>query len=144
MAERYRKRGRRGQRFARRAAGMLESALLLLLHHEPAHGYTLLEGLSQFGLDDLDPSAVYRTLRDMEDQGWVTSTWDQEQTLGPPRRVYCITGTGDEMLAAWIQDLDETRNMLSRLVATYQSHMQVCEGEHYRRAAEVKPRRKHT
>jgi PadR family transcriptional regulator PadR len=130
---------RGGRRHARRAAGMAESALLLLLHQEPAHGYTLLEGLGEFGLGAMDPSAIYRMLRDMEDRGWVTSTWDEEQSLGPPRRVYRITDVGDEVLAAWIQDLDETRQMLNRLVSRYYAHMEVCEGEHYPHAAEVEP-----
>ncbi len=124
---------RRGRGRARRTAGMLESVLLLLLHHEPAHGYTLLEELGEFGLGAMDPSAVYRTLRDMESRGWVTSTWDEEQTLGPPRRVYGITDLGDEVLAEWIQELDQTREMLNRLVARYRAHMEVCEGEHYPR-----------
>lgn len=39
-------RRRRGQGHGRRATSMLESVLLLLLHHEPAHGYTLLEGVA--------------------------------------------------------------------------------------------------
>lgn len=133
-------RRRRGQGHARRAAGMLESVLLLLLHQEPAHGYTLLEGLDEFGLGAMAPSPVYRTLRDMEHRGWVTSTWDGERTLGPPRRVYRITHMGDEVLAAWIQDLDETRDMLNRLVSRYRAHMEVCEGEHYPRASGAEPK----
>lgn len=135
-------RRRRGQGHARRAAGMAESALLLLLHHEPAHGYTLLKGLEEFGLGAMDPSAVYRTLRDMEDRGWATSTWDEQETLGPPRRVYRITDVGDEVLAAWIQDLDETRQMLNHLVSKYYAHMEVCEGEHYPRAAGIEPQQR--
>jgi PadR family transcriptional regulator PadR len=133
-------RRRRGQGHARRAAGMAESALLLLLHYEPAHGYTLLEGLGEFGLGAIDPSAIYRMLRDMEDRGWVTSSWNEQETLGPPRRVYRITDVGDEVLAAWIQDLDETRKMLNRLVSKYHAHMEVCAGEHYPRAAVVEPK----
>jgi hypothetical protein len=73
---------RRGR--SRRAVRMLEPTLLLLLHHTPAHGYTLLERLGEFGLADLNTSVVYRALRDMETKGWVTSTWDEEQTQGPP------------------------------------------------------------
>jgi len=130
-------RRRRGQGHTRRAAGMAESALLLFLHHEPAHGYTLVEELGEFGLGALDPSAVYRTLRDMEDRGCVTSMWDEEQTLGPPRRVYRITDVGDEVLAARIQDLDETRKMLNRLVSRYHAHMEICQGEHYPRATGI-------
>lgn len=127
-------RRRKGHLHARRAAGMAESALLLLLHYEPAHGYTLLEGLREFGLSAMDPSAVYRTLRDMEGRGWVTSSWEKQETLGPPRRVYRITDIGDEMLCAWMSDLEDTCKMLNRLVSSYQDHMQTCEGEHYPRA----------
>ena len=88
----------RGKGRGRRAVRMLEPVLLLLLHHGPAHGYTFLEQLGEFGLEGLNPSVVYRTLRDMEERGWVTSTWDDEQTQGPPRRVYSITTQGDEVL----------------------------------------------
>lgn len=123
-------RGRRGWGCGRRAAGMLESALLLLLHRESAHGYTLLEQLGEFGLGDVDPSAIYRALHDMETRGWATSSWDEEQSQGPARRVYRITGLGTEVLTAWIQDLDETRGMIDHLVEAYRRHMEEDEGAH--------------
>jgi PadR family transcriptional regulator, regulatory protein PadR len=110
---------------------ILEPALLLLLHHGPAHGYTFLEQLGEFGLGDLNPSVVYRALRDMEEKEWVTSTWDEEQSQGPPRRVYRITALGDEVLAAWIQDLGETQKMINRLVGAYRVHMEKGKGEHH-------------
>jgi PadR family transcriptional regulator PadR len=128
---RRRNRGGRGRGCGRRAAGMLESALLLLLHRDTAHGYTLLEQLEEFDLGGVDPSAIYRGLHDMEARGWVTSTWDEEQSQGPPRRVYRITALGDEVLAAWIQDLDETRKMIDRLVGAYRVHMEKGKGEHH-------------
>jgi PadR family transcriptional regulator PadR len=110
---------------------MLEPALLLLLHHGPAHGYTLLERLGEFGLGDLNPSVVYRLLRDMETRGWVTSTWDDEKTQGPPRRVYRLTATGDQVLAWWTQDLRETRGMIDHLLVVYSRHMEEGEGEYH-------------
>jgi len=70
-------------------------------------------------------------LRDMEARGWVASTWDDEQTQGPPRRVYHITALGDEVLATRVQELDETRNMLDRLVGAYRFHMEKGEGEYH-------------
>jgi PadR family transcriptional regulator PadR len=105
--------------------------LLLLLHHGPAHGYTLLEGLGDFGLAHLDPSGIYRTLRDMEAKGWVASTWDEERTQGPPRRVYRITALGDQMLAQWVRDLEESRGRIDHLLNVYQRHMEEGEGEHH-------------
>jgi PadR family transcriptional regulator PadR len=124
-------RGRGRRRRGRRAAGMLQSALLLLLHREPAHGYTLLEQLAEFGLEGIDPSVVYRGLRDMEAQGWVASTWDDEETQGPPRRVYRITSRGDEVLATWMRELEETERMLGRLLGAYRVHMEEGEGEYH-------------
>ncbi|MFN2272776.1 MAG: PadR family transcriptional regulator [Anaerolineae bacterium] len=124
-------RGQRRRRRGRRTTGMRESALLLLLHRQPAHGYTLLEQLGEFGLGEVAPSAIYRVLRDMEARGWVASTWDDEQTQGPPRRVYRITALGDEVLATRVQELDETRNMLDRLVGAYRLHMEKGEGEYH-------------
>ena len=124
-------RGRRGRGRGRRAVRMLEPVLLLLLHHGPAHGYTFLEQLEEFGLGYLDPSVVYRVLRDMEDRGWVTSTWDEEASQGPPRRVYQITAQGDEVLALWAQDLEDARRRIDHLLETYRRHMEEGVGEHH-------------
>jgi PadR family transcriptional regulator PadR len=125
-------RGRgRGRGRGRRAVRMLEPALLLLLHHGPAHGYTFLEQLEEFGLGHLNPSVVYRVLRDMEDRGWVTSTWDEETSQGPPRRVYQITAQGDETLALWTQDLQEARGRIDHLLDTYRRHMEEGKGEYH-------------
>lgn len=120
---------RRGR--GRRAVRMLEPVLLLLLHHGPAHGYTFLEQLDEFGLANLNPSAVYRMLREMEAQGWVVSTWDEEQSQGPPRRVYSITALGDERLALWAQDLAESRTRIDHLLRAYRRHMEEGEGAHH-------------
>jgi len=109
---------------SRRAVRFLEPALLLLLHHGPAHGYTLLERLESFGLGEFDPTVVYRALREMEEQGWVVSAWDREQTQGPPRRVYRLTPLGDEVLRFWVQDLEETRRMVEEFLRAYYQHVE--------------------
>ncbi|MBN1954703.1 MAG: helix-turn-helix transcriptional regulator [Anaerolineae bacterium] len=113
----------RRQGCSRRTARIMEPALLLLLQHGPAHGYTLLEQLGGFGLDEVNPSVVYRALRDMEERGWVTSCWDDEESQGPPRRVYRISPLGDEVLAWWTQDLVETKRMIDCLLTAYECRM---------------------
>jgi PadR family transcriptional regulator PadR len=124
-----RRRRRRGH--SRRAVRLLEPTLLLVLQHGPAHGYTLIEQLGEFGLADVDPSAVYRALRGMEKEGWATSSWDEEQTQGPPRRVYRLTAVGDEMLRWWTQDLRETRGMIDHILGTHNRHIEESEGDYY-------------
>lgn len=123
---RWRRRG-----CSRRAVRMLEPTLLLLLHHGPAHGYTLIERLEDFGLGDLSSSAIYRALRNMEEKGWVSSIWDKEQTQGPPRRVYSLTPLGDEVLSFWVQDLKETRQMVGDILSAYDRHMEEGRGEYH-------------
>lgn len=116
---------------SRRAVRLVEPTLLLLLHHGPAHGYTLIERLSDYGLADVDPSAIYRALRDMEERGWVHSSWEEEQTQGPPRRVYRLTPLGDEALGWWTRDMQDTRRMIDRLLSAYSRHMEEGRGEYH-------------
>jgi DNA-binding PadR family transcriptional regulator len=103
--------------------------LLLRLHQGPAHGYSLLDGLDEFGLGELDPSMVYRVLRDMEDLGWVTSTWDEQQTQGPPRRIYELSALGDEVLAEWTRDLEQSKSRIERFLRVYRQQMKEAERE---------------
>lgn len=130
---RGRGRGRRWRQrgYSRRAVRILKPTLLLLLHHGPAHGYTLIDQLEEFGLGDVNTSVVYRALRDMEDRGWVASSWEEEQTKGPPRRVYSLTALGDEVLTWWTSDLHETRKMIDYILETYTQHMEEGEGDHH-------------
>lgn len=131
MRGRGRGHGRRWRGASRRPVRFVEPTLLLLLHYGPAHGYTLIEQLGKYGLGDIDPSAVYRALRDMESRGWVISSWDEERTQGPPRRVYRLTALGDEVLGFWMQDLGETRDIIDNLSRAYRRHMEEGAGEHH-------------
>jgi poly-beta-hydroxybutyrate-responsive repressor len=131
MRGRGRGHGWRWRGASRRAVRFVEPTLLLLLHYRPAHGYPLIEQLSEYGLADIDHSAVYRALRDMEERGWVVSSWVEKQRQGPRRRVYRLTELGDEVLALWTQDLHETRDMIDYLLDAYSRHMEEGEGEHH-------------
>lgn len=106
----------RGGRGLRR---LLEPVLLLLLSRGPSHGYGLLDGLGDFDLGHLDPSVVYRLLREMEDAGWVNSTWDEHQTQGPPRRVYRLSAAGEQVLNQWTRDLEEWRARIDRFLGAF-------------------------
>ena len=116
MTPRGRGRGRR-----RRVMSFLQPCLLVTLHRGEAHGYSLLNELGEFGfnLDRLDPSLVYRALREMEAASLVTSEWGDE-SLGPQRRVYHITEEGEQALAQWVADLRRTRQEIDCLLAAYE------------------------
>lgn len=110
---------------------MLEPVLLLLLHRCPGHGYALLRKLRQFGLEDLAPGVIYKALREMEMQGWVSSIWDKKQTQGPPRRVYHLSALGDEMLDWYTQNLQQTHDVIAHILDSYGRHMEEGEGEYH-------------
>jgi predicted Fe-Mo cluster-binding NifX family protein/DNA-binding PadR family transcriptional regulator len=117
-----RNRGQRqcGERGCNRRMGQfLDPALLLLLEQSPAHGYTLLSRMAEFGLEFLAPTVIYRSLREMEERGWITSTWNEEETQGPPRRVYALAPAGHAVLACCIAQLQSTQQVIEYLLALH-------------------------
>jgi PadR family transcriptional regulator PadR len=117
---RGRGRGREGER-SLLATRMLEPALLVLLSQGDLHGYTLLERVETLGLSSLQPSMIYRILREMEEAGWVSSIWDREQSQGPPRRVYTLSEEGYAALQQWKKHLEQTQGIISRLLEQIQT-----------------------
>ena len=127
---RGRGRGGDGRGLGRSLRRFLEPVLLMRLHYGTAHGYSLLDGLDEYGLQELDPSVVYRALREMEEDGWVTSTWDEQKTQGPPRRIYRMTDRGHEILDLWVKELERSRSRIERFLEAYHGHMKECTGDH--------------
>ena len=91
--------------------------LLLLLEHEPTHGYALHCDLRARGLN-ADPGAVYRTLRQLDGEGLIASSWT-DAPQGPKRRVYAITRAGRAELDAIASALTRTRNAQSTFLRSY-------------------------
>ncbi len=107
----------------RRGRHMLRPTLLLLVHQGDTHGYDLLDKLKDFGLEGIDPSLIYRALRDMEMDGLISSTWDAQETQGPPRRIYSLTEQGNLVLQQYLDELQVTRSRIDQLLDAYTSHM---------------------
>ena len=98
---------------------LIEPALLAFLSEQKMHGYGLLEKLSDLGLTSINPSVVYRILREYEEIGLVESDWEEEKTQGPPRRVYAITAEGKQALfraeLSLQETIDRTEKILGRI-----------------------------
>jgi len=108
--------GRGGQR----KLFFLESCLLVLLYREPGYGYSLMDGLREFGFqtEKMDISMLYRSLRELEAADMVSGAWD-ENSLGPQRRMYTITPQGEATLEKWIESLRQRRKEIETLEAAY-------------------------
>jgi poly-beta-hydroxybutyrate-responsive repressor len=96
----------------------LRAGLLLLIAEAPAHGYDLLEHISELGFRTNDPGGLYRALRAMEGEGYVESSWDH-QNAGPPRRTYRLSKAGAEHLHAWADALRDASRSLDSYLARY-------------------------
>lgn len=92
--------------------------LLLLLAEAPAHGYELIDRMRPFGFEINDPASVYKSLRQMEQEGFVTSRWELSER-GPARRVYSLSSDGRDVLEAWAFTLEQNRAVLGRFLERY-------------------------
>ena len=94
--------------------------ILLMLRQWNSYGYELMEKLAAFGLQEMNPGTFYRTLRQMEKNGMVSSTWDAS-VAGPARRVYSITQVGETYLKGWAESLDQYQKMMNLFSDLYTS-----------------------
>jgi len=81
---------------------LLSSSLLAYLRRWNAYGYQLVQELGKAGLASFDSTTVYRTLRQLERAGLVSSFWDTSES-GPARRMYALTQAGEAMLDVWLE-----------------------------------------
>ncbi len=92
--------------------------LLLMLRSWETHGYDLIQKLNLFGFPAVDQGTVYRTLRQLEKEGFISSAWDATDG-GPARRLYSITDAGEQFLTQWASALGEYNKMLESFFALY-------------------------
>ena len=95
---------------------LLTTTLLAFLRNWNAYGYQLSQQLAQAGLPAFDSGTVYRTLRQLEKTGLVSSFWDTSES-GPARRMYSLTKAGDVFLSGWIDVLSRYQAVLQKTIS---------------------------
>lgn len=103
-----------------RVSRFIEPSLLLLLAQKPAHGYELLADLTGLGFyeGDPDPGAVYRNLRQMEEEMLVKSEWDTSGP-GPAKRLYRLTPRGEDYLHSWAVSIGRRKKALENFLSLF-------------------------
>ena len=98
----------------------MEPFVLVLLAGGGAHGYSVIAQLEEIGItgSSVDVGQVYRTLRDLEEAGHVTSQWSDDPT-GPRRREYRLTATGFGELDEWAAVMKERTRLIAEFDARY-------------------------
>ncbi len=96
----------------------VEPVLLLMLKEKGrAYGYSLSADLQQYAFTDteIERAILYRTLRRLEENGYVRSSWEVAEP-GPARRVYALTKKGEQHLQEWAQVLAKVAESMGRFV----------------------------
>jgi poly-beta-hydroxybutyrate-responsive repressor len=111
---------RRGWSVHARVERFSEPALLLLLRDRPAHGYELIDSLSELTPGrPVDMGNLYRTLRSLEGEGLVSSEWDADAP-GPAKRRYELTAAGRRLLDEWAAALSAARDRIDVFLRRYE------------------------
>jgi poly-beta-hydroxybutyrate-responsive repressor len=97
---------------------ILAPFILLAVSLQRAHGYMIEDSLRALGLFGITMSTLYRTLRQMEKDGFLESTWEPGPT-GPARRVYTITDAGHAWLDSSAAMLNTYRATIDRFFGLY-------------------------
>jgi PadR family transcriptional regulator, regulatory protein PadR len=96
----------------------LEPVLLFLLRAKgQSYGYSLTNDLVQHALTDaeIEGAALYRTLRRLEHNGFVSSRWNTNGA-GPAKRLYLLTRDGEQYLEEWGLVLGNLSKAMDRFV----------------------------
>ena len=106
---------------------LLTTTLLAFLKNWNAYGYQLTQRLAEAGLPAFDSGTVYRTLRQMERTGMVSSFWDTSES-GPARRMYSLTKAGELFLSGWIDVLGKYQAVLQKTIEDISSQHHIEDG----------------
>jgi PadR family transcriptional regulator PadR len=98
----------------------IEPFVLALLAGRGSYGYAILRRLEEMRVSagPLDVGLVYRTLRDLERDGLVESSWADE-SAGPRRRACRLTPDGHLALDDWAVVMRERARLIGEFNADY-------------------------
>jgi len=119
----------------------VEPVLLFLLQRKGhSYGYELANDVHEFALTDarLETSALYKTLRQLEQNDCVVSKWDVKGN-GPARRLYALTPRGRHHLDEWVTVLDHISASMARLVSAARTTANAADSKN----ETMRPRQRH-
>ena len=108
-----------------RVSRFIQPSLLLFLSKKPSYGYELIEKLRTLGFhkESVDVGAVYRTLRNLEKEGFIKSNWKKSK-IDRKKRIYHVTKNGKRLLAVWVERIKERRKALNKFIKIYQQKLE--------------------
>lgn len=77
--------------------GILEGCVLAIIAKGETYGYEILSAMEQVGFGDLGEGTLYPVLTRLDKNGYIACR-KAKSPLGPIRKYYSITATGEERL----------------------------------------------
>jgi poly-beta-hydroxybutyrate-responsive repressor len=112
-----------------RPRNWLVPAALLTLREASSYGYELIERTAAFGFEAMNPGTLYRTLRQMEQDGLCESKWETTKGRGgPARRMYTITEAGEAYLGFWAEALEQYQRNMDTFFRVYRQGLAAMNG----------------
>ena len=102
-----------------RPNNLLMPLVLMSLRQWNSYCYELMEKTATFWEEAINPGTLYRTLRQMENNGDIESTWETSENGGPARRMYAVTEAGVAYLDLWMASLDQYQRNMDAFLRLY-------------------------
>jgi DNA-binding PadR family transcriptional regulator len=105
----------------RKQSRHLPAFILLFLRKQKLYGSQILEIFQTIKPNSMqvDGGGIYRVLRELEEEGFVSSEWITEGE-GRPKRIYEINESGLQELDKWYEDILGRKQMLDYFIEKYE------------------------
>ena len=97
--------------------GHTDGIILALLREKDSYGYEINKTIVETsgGRYELKEATLYTAFKRLEDAGWISSYWG-DQSTGARRKYYKITPRGLQAHQQMLEDWQETREIIDRLL----------------------------
>jgi len=101
----------------------MQFLILRVVYEKSTYGYEItkkIEEISQ-GRHKIKSGTMYTTLKRMEQEGLLTSSW-QKSKNGLDKRIYRVTKKGERYLKKWLEVIIERKKMIEKMIRFYNEH----------------------
>lgn len=101
----------------------LKFLILRVIFEHPTYGYDIIQKIEEisFGMHKIKSGTMYTTLRRMEKEQLLTSSW-KKSTSGPDRREYRATKQGRKYLKHYLEMIIERKKIIDGMARFYEKH----------------------
>jgi PadR family transcriptional regulator PadR len=101
--------------------GVVELAILALLHNEEAYGAEIIDRLGNYPGLAISAGTAYPLLSRLKKSGLITSVW-RESPVGPPRKYYRLSDEGQGAFGGMARTWNHMKDAMESLLGRQATH----------------------